>query len=512
MDTVEQKLKELGKWRQQLNLGGGIVEIEKQHRKGKLTARERIEKLLDPDSFQEIELQVGSLETGFDIDNEVHPGDGVIIGYGEVNGRPVFVWAQDATVLKGTLATVHARKIVMIMEKALQARIPIVGMVDSEGARAEDAIQYHRFFSPERMSYMMVTSSGVIPQIMLVMGPCTGEMALCAQLADFVFLVRKTSYMHVASPPPGMTSEGLGDPWIHAKTTGCYDVFAENDDDCLKKCRDLLGYLPASNEEKPPLVNARDDPNRCEQELLELVPSDGSKPYDMRKLISLIADKGEGFFEIRRHWAPNLLAGFIGLGGQTTGLLANNPQDRGGCMTLDAADKMARFVRFCDAFNIPLLWIADCPAFLPAVEEESRGLIRHGARMISANSEATVARITLVLRKYWGGGSLAMPSLWLMEDMLISWPQMERGLMNPEAATAIIYKRELSTIADGAQRAKQQQLRVTEMSNKIALLQAESTQVYIDPRETRPFLIKAFRTLRNKKQESPARKHENFRV
>ena len=511
MGEVEQKVKEIKERQEQLKLGGGITSIEGQHSKGKLTARERIDKLLYSGSFQEIELQTGSVETGFDIDKEAYPADGVAVGYGKINGQPIFVWSQDATVLGGTMANVHCRKIVMVMEKALQARIPIIGMVDSEGMRAEDVIHYPQFYSPERMSYFQVISSGVIPQIILVMGPCTGELAICTQLADFVFLVRNTSYTHVSEPPEGITAEELGSSWMHARTTGCYDVFCEDDEDCLKKCRTLLSFLPANNDKKPPIIDTKDDPNRCEEELLELVPLDGNKPYSMYKLISLIADNGE-FFELKRYWAQNLITGFIRLGGQTVGLIANNPQNRAGCLTLDAADKMTRLVRFCDAFNIPLLWLCDTPAFLPAVEEETRGLIRHGAKMISANSEATVPQITVVIRKAYGGGNLAMPGILLGGDLAVCWPQLDRGLMGVGGAVAILHKKELESIADETQREKQRQLRIAEISRRAAIARTESSQIHIDPRDTRPFLIKAFKTLANRKETLPARKHENFRV
>lgn len=510
-DSVGQRVEEIRKWYEGLAQGGGVAEIERQHSKGKLTARERIKKLLDPGTFKELDLNVGSLETGFDVDAEMHPGDGVAVGYGEVNGRPIFVWAQDATVLGGTWATVHMRKIIMVMERALNARIPIVGIIDSEGPRVEDVIQYHPFFSPERMCYWQTMSSGVIPQIALVMGPCTSELALCTQLNDFVFMVGDTSYMHLAATPSGVRSEELGNAWMQAKTTGCCDVFSKSDDECLEECRHLLSFLPANCEERPPKEDTGDDSNRREEELLGLVPFDGRFPYSMYKLISLIADNGD-FLEIKRYWTQNLIVGFLRLGGTTVGVVANNPQAKGGCMTMDAADKMACFVRFCDAFSIPLLWICDTPAFLPAIEEETRGLIRHGARMICANSEASVPQITMVVRKAYGGGNLAMPGIGLGGDMVVSWPQMDKGLMGPEGAVAILYRKELSKIEDETERKKLAQIRIKEIADRLEMLQSEASPIFIDPRDTRPFLIQAFRVMANRKQELPSRKHENFRV
>ncbi|MDP2953503.1 MAG: carboxyl transferase domain-containing protein, partial [Chloroflexota bacterium] len=318
--------------------GGNPEAVERQHRKGCLTARERVEKLLDPGTFHELDMWHRPWETGFDIGEERGRGDGVVIGYGEVHGRPISVYSQDATVMGGTVATLHLRKVNMIMKNALDARTPIVAMFDSEGIRAHDAIQYPDFYSAGTMAYFQTIASGVIPKISLVMGPCTGEMALVAAMSDFLFMVRNTSYMHLAPPPPGASGQEMGDAWnVHAKVTGCCEVLAENDVDCLEKCRELLGYLPSHNEEKPPVVDLRDDPNRREEELLELVPVDSSKPYSMYRLISLVMDKGQ-FFEMKRYWARNLIVGLARLDGHTVGIMANNPQDRGGCMTLDAAD------------------------------------------------------------------------------------------------------------------------------------------------------------------------------
>lgn len=506
-----EKLEVINKEKQKSRLGGGVAEIQKQHSKGKLTARERIEKLLDPGSFQELDLLSPSAESAFDATAAGQPGDGVIVGYGEINSRPLFIWSQDATVLGGSIGVVHAAKITTAMEKALQAMVPIIGIVDSEGERIGDSVQYPRFYSLESMCKSQVMSSGVIPQIVLVMGPCVGGMALSTALADFVFLVRRTSYMHVAPPAEGISGEELGEAWMHAKKTGCYDVFAENDEDGLKKCRQLLSYLPLNNKEKPAFIDSGDDPNRREEELLRLVPADESKPFDMYRLISLITDNGE-FFEIKRYWAANLIVGLARMGGQTVGIVANNPQHMGGCMNLDAADKMARFVRFCDAFNIPLIWLADCPAFLPAVEEEIRGIIRHGSKVIFANAQATVPQITVVIRKLYGGGGLAMPGIRLGGDLFVAWPTIARGLMGAEGAVSILYRKELEAIEDKAKREEQQQKRVKEIAERLELIQCQSVQEFIDPRETRPFLIRALRLLAHRKQEWPVRKHDNIRL
>lgn len=511
LDLMKQKLAEIDEMRNGLKRGGGAAEIEKQHEKGKLTARERIDKLLDPGTFQELDIWGTPLATGFAIDEKDTQADAVAVGYGDVNGRPIYVWAQDATVLGGTLANIHARKIAMVMEKAIHARVPIVGIIDSEGPRVQDAIQYYRFYSPEAMVYFQTMASGVIPQISLVMGPCVGEMAIAASLTDFVFMVRKTSYMHVAPPPEDKTAEEVGDPSVHSRRTGCCDVLAKSDEECLESCRELLGYLPSNNAELPPVVDTGDDPNRREEELLSLVPFDSEKPYSMHKVISLIVDNGE-FFELKRQWANNLITGFGRLVGQTVGFIANNPQAMGGCLTLDAADKMARFARFCDAFNIPLVWLADTPAFLPAVDEETRGLIRHGCKLVFSNVEATVPQITIAIRKLYGGGQLAMPGTTLGGDLDVAWPTVQRGLMGAEGAVSIIYKREFQAIEDESAREKKQAQRVEEMQQKFQALEREWAQEFIDPRDTRPFIIKALKTLASRHEGRPERKHENIRL
>ncbi len=511
LDMMKQKLSELDELRSRLRQGGGPAEVEKQHKKGKLTARERIEKLLDPGTFQELDLFGTPMATGFAIDKTEGPADGVAVGYGLVNGRPIYVWSQDATVFGGTLANMHVRKISGAMEKAIHARIPIVGIIDSEGVRIEDAIQYYRFYSTESMVYFQTMASGVIPQISLIMGPCVGEMAISASMADFVFMVRKISYMHVAPPPEGKTSEETGDPSGHFRKTGCCDFLAKDDNECIENCRKLLSFLPSNNKEQPPIVDTGDDPNRREEELLAVAPLDTNKPYSMTKLLSLIVDKGE-FLEVKRQWANNLITGFGRMAGQTVGFVANNPQSMGGALTLDTADKMARFVRFCDAFNIAVVWLADTPAFLPAIDEETRGLIRHGCKLVFSNVECTVPQITIAIRKLFGGGQLAMPGTTLGGDVDVAWPSVERGLMGAEGAVSIIYRRELAAIADEAERAKKLEQRTIEMRYKLRALEREWGQGFIDPRDTRPFLIETLKTFSSRDEGRPLRKHENIRL
>jgi acetyl-CoA carboxylase carboxyltransferase component len=509
--TVQAKLEAFNKEKDLIEQGNREA-VKKQHDCGKLTARERVATLLDPGSFEELDLWHRPYETGFDIGEEIGRGDGVVVGYGAVNGRSVTVWAQDSTVMGGTVGTVHARKVNMIMENALNAKTPIVAIFDSEGLRVHDVIQYPEFYSTSTMARFQTMASGVIPKISLVMGSCRSDMAIIAALGDFVFMVKNTSHMHLMPPPSGSTCQEIGDSLnVHARLSGCCDVIAGNDDECLLKCRQLLSYLPTNNMEKPPIVKTGDDPNRREGELLELVPVNSSKPYSMYRLISLVVDQGD-LFEIRRSWARNLITGFARLDGHTVGIIANNPQDRAGCMTLDAADKMSHFVRFCDAFNIPCIWLADTPAFLPAVDEERRGLIRHGSGMLLANTEATVPRITVFIRKAYGGGRLAMPGQFLTGDLQVAWPTYEPGLMGAEGAVSIIYRKELMDIRDEKAREEQKKKRVEEMQLGLDMLLRESTQTFIDPRDTRPFLIGALKWLENRQKDYPPKKHENIRL
>ncbi len=510
--TMKEALEAIEMERRMLLQGGGPEAIEEQHKLGRLTARERIGKFVDEGTFRELALWHRPYETGFDIGEERGRGDGVVIGYAQLNGRPISIWAHDATVMGGSVGTVHARKVNMIMRDTLNAKIPIVGIFDSKGLRAHDVIQYPEFYSTSTMAYFQTLVSGVLPTIALVMGPCTGDLALIASLSDFVFMVRGASYMHLAPPPAGITSEELGDAWnVHTKISGCCDVICDDEEDCLKKCRQLLSYLPLNNTQKPPVVDTGDDPNRREEELLEIVPLDSRVPYNMYRIISLIVDNGE-FFELKRYWASNDIVGFCRFGGKTVGLVASNPQDKAGCMNIDAANKQARFTRFCDAFNIPIVWLGDCPAFLPAVDEEIRGLIRTGCGVIMANSEVTVPQITIFIRKMYGGGSFGSPGKGLGGDLQVAWPTYERGLMAPEGAVSVIYGRELGAIQDPVERARQTRMRVEEMLWGNIMQTREANQTYIDPRETRPFIISALTWLENRQEERSVRKHENIRV
>ena len=511
MNLMRQKLQAIEAERQRLRLGGGLAEIEKQHSKGKLTARERIDKLLDPDSFQEIDLWWGAYRIGFEIDEVEVPGDAVVAGYGEVRGRPIYVWAQDATVLGGTMAEVHMAKIVRVMEKALTERVPIVGIYDSEGMRLPSQVAAHGHCSLGTMMRFQTLSSGVIPQISLIMGPCTGGAALSAMLADFAFMVRNTSYMHVAPPPEGKTGEEIGEARMHSRVSGNCDVLADNDEDCLEKCQELLSFLPQNNTQKPPIVDTGDDPNRQAEDLLDIVPAETSKWFDMRDVIRRVADNGY-YLEIKRDYAPNLSVGFARFGGETAGIIANNTIWRGGCEDTSSSDKHGRFTRFCDAFNIPIVYFTDCPAFYPSVEEEQQGILRHGCMVIHSTAEATVPKITLYIRKCFGGANLAMPCNILKTDRMLAWPSVERGVMGAPELASVAYKGRIDRAKTPEEKERIMKEGTKRMQKTVERFSRVTNEDIIDPRQTRPALIRALKVVANKKQERPERKHENINL
>ena len=507
--NMHEKIQRVDELRLRLQQGSGPEAIERQHKLGKLTARERVEKLLDPGTFLELELFCKPIETGLDSDRETVRGDGLISGYGEVNGRPICVWAQDATVMGGRVGIIHGAKMVTLMERALKARIPCVGMIDSEGIRPEDFITTPTDYSYDRMMYYQTIASGVIPQIALIMGPCTGAATLSALLADFVFMVRGTSYAFVSRPSTKDDLYEAGGAEMHGRNSGCCDVLAEGDEDCLEKARELLSFLPPNNNEKAPVINTGDDPKREVPELFDLVPVNSKKPFSMHKAISLMVDNGE-FFEIKKGWATNLIVGFSHLGGRTIGILANNPLFKAGCMDVDSADKMARFVRFCDAFNIPLVYLSDTPAFLPGVDQERKGIIRHGSKTVFSNSVASVPRVTVYIRKCFGGGNLAMPGNCIGGDIGISWPISEVLLMNPEGAVSIIYRKEIAGAENPQEEFKKRLEEFRGEGSVENIWEYITVQDYINPKETRSRLIKTLKILEGKEEERPWMRHDNM--
>ena len=516
---MKDRLEELSQRRAALMQGGGPRAVERQHRRGKLTARERLDILLDPDTFVELDLWAKPRITGFEIDGREPPGDGVITGFGEVYGRPVYVYAQDFTVLGGTLGSTAGKKIIKVMRRALEERVPCIGLVDSGGVRVQDAVTRSLFDGYASMFQYLTQASGVIPQITLMMGPCAAGAAYSPALTDFVFMVKDTSYMYVASPSlikavqfTETTDQELGGAMVHATVSGCCDMVAENDRDCLLLARELLSFLPASNLEQPPVYACTDDPERREEDLLDIVPANPRKPYDMHQVIARIVDNGH-FFELKRDYAPNLITGFGRLDGRTVGIVANNPMCLAGSIDINASDKEARFIRFCDAFNIPLIFLADTPAYLPGVDQEHGGILRHGAKVLYALAEASVPMITVYVRKAYGGGGCAMCSEPVGSDLLLAWPTAELGLMSPEGAVAIIYRREIEH-AINPDRARERRIQdYTSTFGKYPYHAAAMQWVdeIIDPRDTRPMLIQGLRQLSKKKKSERAwKKHGNF--
>jgi len=516
---MRERLDELNERREALQQGGGAKAVERQHARGKLTARERIIILLDPGTFMELDLWAKPRMTGFDIDQRELPGDGVITGFGEVNGRPVYVYAQDFTVLGGTMGSTAGKKIVKVMRRALEERVPCIGLVDSGGVRIQDAVTRNMFDGYPAMFYQHTLSSGVIPQITLMMGPCAAGAAYSPALTDFVFMVKDTSHMYVASPSliktaqfVDTTDQELGGAMIHASVSGCCDMVAENDEECLLVTRELLGFLPANNMEKPPVYACDDDPNRRDEELLDIVPDAPRAAYDMRQLIRHVVDHGY-FFELKPDYAPNMITGLCRMDGATVGIVANNPKAMAGAIDINASDKEARFIRFCDAFNIPLVFFVDTPAYLPGVEQEHGGILRHGAKVLYAISEATVPMITLYIRKAYGGGSSAMCSEPLGSDLLLAWPTAELGLMGAEGAVSIIYRKEIEAAENSdelrAQRLEEYQSTFGKFPYHAANVQW--LEDIIDPRDTRPLLIRALKQMANKQKNDRAwKKHGNM--
>lgn len=510
MPSMKDKLQQIEKDREKLKSGGGKDEIEKVHGAGKFTARERIEKLLDKGTFQEIDLWSEAYRTGFPRDEMDIPGDGVVAGWGEVNGRPLYMWAQDSTVLGGSMAEVHIRKIVLAMEKALRERVPIVGLYDSIGMREESALTAHGYFTPTTMMNYQALLSGVIPQISLVMGPCLGAAALSASLADFVFMVKDTSYLRVASMSASQPTDEQDNARMHSRQSGCCDVLSKNDEEALALCRELLSYLPQNNiASVSPATPA--EPLVSKEELMEMVPVEPSKWFDMRRVIRAVVDRGD-YFELKRDFAMNLTTGFARVAGQTVGIIGNNSIWRGGCHDVDASDKHARFTRFCDAFNIPLIYFADSPAFYPSVEEERKGILRHGTKVIHSTAEATVPKLTLYIRKCYGGGQIAMPGNWMLADRSVAWPSVERGLMGPEELVSILWRKPIQEAKTPEEQKLTREKGIKIMGKAIERFTRTSSEDFIDPRETRSFLIQALKCLVQKKHERPWRKHENINL
>ncbi|MGP3695740.1 acyl-CoA carboxylase subunit beta [Rhodobacter sp. NSM] len=504
-------LQELEDRRAIARAGGGQRRVEAQHKRGKLTARERIELLLDEGSFEEFDMFVRHRCTDFGMQDDRPAGDGVVTGWGTINGRMVYVFSQDFTVFGGSLSETHAQKICKIMDMAMQNGAPVIGLNDSGGARIQEGVASLAGYADVFQRNIM--ASGVIPQISVIMGPCAGGAVYSPAMTDFIFMVKDTSYMFVTGPDvvktvtnEVVTAEELGGASTHTKKSSVADGAFENDVEALYEIRRLFDFLPLSNRTPAPTRPFFDDVARVEESLDTLIPDNPNQPYDMKELILKISDEGD-FYEIQKDYAANIITGFIRLEGQTVGVVANQPMVLAGCLDIDSSRKAARFVRFCDAFNIPILTLVDVPGFLPGTGQEYGGVIKHGAKLLFAYGEATVPKVTVITRKAYGGAYDVMASKHLRGDFNYAWPTAEIAVMGAKGATEILYRSELGDKEKIAARTKEYEDR---FANPFVAAERGFIDEVIMPHSTRRRVSKAFASLRNKKLANPWKKHDNI--
>jgi acetyl-CoA carboxylase carboxyltransferase component len=511
----ELQIKKLHQAREQALQGGGPEKIDAQHERGKLSARERIDLLLDKGSFRELDAFVQHRSDHFGLDRKRYLGDGVVCGWGTVEGRLVYAASQDFTVMGGSIGEAHAAKIVKLFDLALKNGVPVVCLNDSGGARIQEGV-----FSLAGCADIFLRNtlaSGVIPQISAILGPCAGAAVYSPALTDFTFMVHNTSQMYLTGPEvvrsvthEDVTAEELGGAGVHGSISGVAHVTAGNDAECMERIRNLLLYLPQNNLEDPPCRPAGDDPLRTEEALDRIIPEDPLKPYEMREVIRLIVDKGD-FFEIHEEYAQNIIVAFARLAGHTVGIVANQPAVLAGSLDINASEKAARFVRFCDSFNIPLITLVDVPGFIPGTAQEHSGIIRSGAKLLYAYCEATVPKITVITRKAYGGAYIVMSSKHLRSDVNFAWPSTEIAVMGPDGAINIVFRKELEAAKEPEKRRKEL---VAEYVEKFANPYVAASRGFIDdviePHETRPRLINALAMLANKRDTLPSKKHGNI--
>ena len=501
--------------RERALLGGGEARIRRQHDKGKYTARERLELLLDKGSFRELDPFVTHRSHNFGMEKNRPLGDGVVTGYGTVDGRLVYVFSQDFTVFGGSLSEAFAEKVVKVMEMAMRNGAPVIGLNDSGGARIQEGVVSLAGYAD--IFLLNTIASGVVPQLSIIMGPCAGGAVYSPALTDFIVMVKETSHMFITGPEvvktvtrEEVTFEELGGAYTHAAKSGVAHFAADSETDAIFFVQQLLSYMPQNNLEDPPYVPTTDDPLRQDPELDSIVPDHPNKPYDMREVIKRIMDDGR-FLEVHEHFAQNILVGFARLGGRSVGIVAQQPAVLAGVLDIDASVKAGRFVRFCDAFNIPLITFEDVPGFMPGVAQEHGGIIRHGAKLLYAYSEATVPKMTVILRKAYGGGYCVMNSKHIRGDLILAWPSAEIAVMGPDGAVNIIYRQQIAEAEDPeAERARL----VEEYRQTFANPYVAASRGYVDdviePHETRPRLINALEMLRNKRDTNPWKKHGNI--
>ena len=512
---TKERIEELRARKKASLAGGGEERVAKRHAQGKLTARERVERLLDPGSFRETDALALHRCTDFGIEKDRVPGDGVVTGWGYVDGRPVYLFSQDFTVFGGALGEVFAEKICKIMDMAMKAGAPVIGLNDSGGARIQEGVVSLGGYA--EIFYRNVMASGVIPQISAIMGPCAGGAVYSPAMTDFISMVDHGSHMFITGPEviktvtyEEITFEDLGGARTHNRKSGVAHLVAKNEDECLAQIRKLLSYMPSNNLESPPFV-ATDDPlDRMDDDMRTIVPDDPSMPYDMRKVVTMVMDRGS-FFEIQPLWATNLIVGFARLGGRPVGVVGNQPESMAGCLDIDSSTKGARFVRFCDCFNIPLVTFVDVPGFLPGSKQEYGGIIRQGAKLLYAFCEATVPRFTVITRKAYGGAYDVMNSKHIRCDVNFAWPSAEIAVMGSDGAVNIIFKKDIAKAEDP--KLRKQQL-VNGYREKFASPYIAAERGYVDdviePQETRPRLAEALKMFQHKRMSGPNRKHGNI--
>ena len=513
--TADPRMQKLEEMRAQAQLGGGQARIDRQHAKGKLTARERIEQLLDSGTFRELDMFAAHRTVGFGIEEQKYLSDSVVTGWGKIDGRLVYIFSQDFTVYGGSLGEVHAEKVCKIMDLAIKNGAPVIGINDSGGARIQEGV-----VSLAAYAYVFlrnVLASGVVPQISAIMGPCAGGAVYSPAMTDFILMVKETSFMHITGPDvirtvtrEEVTSEELGGAMVHNQKSGVAHFAAEDEEDGFYQIRKLLSYLPQNNMEDPPFVPTDDPADRGDEELGDLVPDNPNKPYDMKDIIRRVVDDGD-FFEVQEHWAQNIIVGFARLGGFSVGIVAQQPMILAGVLDIDSSTKAARFVRFCDCFNVPIITFEDVPGFLPGVTQEHGGIIRNGAKLLYAYCEATVPKVTIITRKAYGGAYDVMSSKHIRGDISYAWPSAEIAVMGPEGAVNIIFRKQITKAEDPE--AERTQL-VQEYRDTFANPYVAAARGYIDdviePHQTRPRLIEALQMLQNKRDTNPPKKHGNI--
>jgi propionyl-CoA carboxylase beta chain len=511
----QQKIEKLKQMQQEALLGGGDQRIRDQHEKGKLTARERIELLLDPGTFTEMGAFVTHKCTHFGMDKKHFLGDGVVTGYGKINGRLIYVFAQDFTIIGGTLGHAFAEKICRLMETAMRNGAPIIGLDDSGGARIQEGVESLAGYADIFLRNTL--ASGVIPQISVILGPCAGGAVYSPALTDFIFMVDKISYMFITGPQvikattfEEVTQEELGGPITHSTRSGVCHFAMPDEKGCLQMVRELLAYLPQNNLEEPPYKGTSDSPTRTDESLNTIIPENPKESYDMLRVIKLVVDDHQ-FLEVHACYAANIIVGFARVGGRSVGIVANQPMVQAGCLDINASKKGARFVRFCDAFNIPIVTFEDVPGFLPGTAQEFGGIIVHGAKLIYAYCEATVPRITVITRKAYGGAYCVMSSKHIRCDINYAWPSAEIAVMGPEGAVNIVFRKELG---EGNNQEEARKRLVDEYRDKFASPYIAAQMGYVDeviePRETRSKLIRALEMLQHKRDTNPPKKHGNI--